>query len=322
MKRDSTELAECPLSGTPEWYAARKTGIGASEAAAACGMSEWATALDIYLRKRQLVDEQADNQRMRMGRRLEPIIIDEYEDRSGLSVVRPCGLMRHPEHPHIFATPDGDIPQVDKGLECKATNFRQAARLGDEGTDSILDEWLLQSQQGMAVTGRKIWDVAVLVDGFDLKVFTVERNESLIACIIAAETELWQRIQNGDPPEPDWTHARTPELIRELHGVSEGLLVALSVDAARDWELQARISERLKKWERLRDGLKARALHAMGEAEVAVLPDGLRRLKRFTVERAEHIVKASRFVSIREGKCDKQLLKAIEQQRLLTHTEG
>src|SRR4051812_1639091 len=78
------EIVAWPLS--PAWYAARSTGIGASEIAAAAGLSRYATPLEIYARKRGLMPEIEDNDAMRLGRKLEPVVKSEFCERTGLTL--------------------------------------------------------------------------------------------------------------------------------------------------------------------------------------------------------------------------------------------
>lgn len=260
-------------ANTPEWYATRNKYIGASEAAAACGLSEWMTPLELFARKRGQLPEIEDNDAMRMGRRLEPIIRDEFCHATGAEIeVYPCPMVRHPTIEFMSATPDVKLVGGEL-LECKATTWRMASKLGDEGSDFVPESWLCQVQQQMAVMGADVAHIAALIDGRTLRRFIVERNELLIHAIIEAETELWERIKNNDPPEPNWNHARTPDLIRKMHGCTQGETVRLGSDLQASWDRQAELAAIIKDAEAKREIERAKVLHAMGESEFAILPD-------------------------------------------------
>ena len=79
----------------------RKTGIGASEIGAVAGLSPYAGPLDIYLRKLELVEDNAGEAAL-WGQRLEPIIAEEYERRTGIKLSQ-GETRRHPKEPWIIA---------------------------------------------------------------------------------------------------------------------------------------------------------------------------------------------------------------------------
>lgn len=288
---------------TPEWHAARSTGIGASELAAAAGLSEYETPLHIYARKRGEIPDQAETVAMRLGKRLEPVIVAEFADESGRQIQQyPMPMYRHPQHAFLLATPDAAVV-TDEGLECKATSWRQAMKLGAEGTDDLPARWVCQCQAQMAVMSWGVVHLAVLLDGRTLKTFIVERNEPLIAGLIEAASDLWDRIQEGDPPEPEWSHPRTPELIRQIHQtVGEGR-VMLSGDSVALWTEYESLGKQAGDMQKRRDELKARVLHEIGDHFAGVLPDS-RMVRRKVTERKGYTVEPTSFLDIRAVKFD------------------
>lgn len=287
-------------SGTPEWYAARSTGIGASEAAAALGESKHKDPFLIFQEKRGLVPMQADNDAMRLGRAMESVVIGEFVHRVGIPVqYAPCPMLRHPLTPWVIATPDALLADGSL-LEAKTTTWR--TELGnDEGNgDPLIPvEWACQAQQQMYVTGAMVVHFGVLVDGRKWKQYTVHRNDDAIAGIVDAETELWERIQNNDPPEPNWQHASTPGLIKSLYrDVHEGT-ITLSGEAAMAWDAYERLGKEARRIDKDREMLKARVLSEIGNASGGVLPGGRRMVRRSITTREEHTVKRTEFVSVR-----------------------
>lgn len=263
-----------PYPLTREWHEARKKCIGASEAAAACGISEWSQPLEVYLRKRGEIPEFAGNDATRLGTLLEPIVLSEYERRTGHDLVTHLPLFTHTDTPHVGATPDAAVIGLDFPVEAKTTSHWRAAEFGDEGTDHIPDEYVCQAQQQMYVLGAERCDVAVLIDGRTLKIYTVNRNDKLIHKMVVAETDLWQRILEGNPPEPQWRHPATVQLLQAMHGtVNEGS-IPLSDETALAWGRYQALGETIKQAEAERDECKARVYHALGDWAVGELPSG------------------------------------------------
>lgn len=296
-----------PLVGpdpkTPEWYQARMSCIGASEAAAACGLSPYAQPLDLYLEKRGMKPPKEETDAMRLGTLMEPVVISEYEHRTGYAT-KPCSLLFHGTNRFIGATPDRMV--LDQAgrfpMDAKTTTFRRAAEFGEEGSDQIPTDYLLQAQQQMYVTSAERCDIAVLLDGRTLRVYQVARHDDLIEMLVQAETELWQRIVDGNPPEPNWTHPRTPELVRSLHGLQNDLVVELSEETSESWRRYQSLGDRIKILQEERDALKARVLYAMGEAATGRLADGAGELTRKMVTRKAYTVKETSYLDLRERK--------------------
>jgi len=289
----------------PAWNEARSSGIGASEAAAACGLSEYETPLHIYFKKRGELPESEETQSMRLGRRLEPIVVEEFATATGLAIGKyPVEMLRHEEYSFVLATPDAWLANQEL-LEAKTTSWMMAKKLGEEGSDAIPTEWLMQVQQQMAVTGAERAHVAVLLDGRTLKTFVVERHQTLIERIIAVEAELWERIQDGDPPEPTWSHSRTPELIRQLHrGIEPGKIVALTDDIRSAWERYEALGKSAKEIDEQREAEKARVLAHIGDAEAGDLGDGFV-IRRRVIEKAPYLVTPKAYIDVRKIKLEK-----------------
>ena len=71
-----------------DWLKERMAGIGGSDAAAVMGLSKWKTPLDVFLEKRgEIATDFVDSEPMKWGRLLEPVVRQEYAERSG-EVVR------------------------------------------------------------------------------------------------------------------------------------------------------------------------------------------------------------------------------------------
>lgn len=271
-----------PVAHSDAWYALRyfdatreiPVVIGASEAGEACGLSTWGTPLHVYLRKRKLMTDKEETERMRMGKRLEDPIVAEYAEQTGFTVKQPRRMLHLPENLCISATPDGDV-WADQNtrfiMEAKCATIRMDHKWGEPGTDEIPDEYIAQTHQQMLVTETDRCDVAVLMDGL-VRRYTVRRNERLIRSMRTALDEMIERIIEGNPPEPTWRHPKTIDLMKALYGVEDSLEVQLDEQALIAWEKQQSIGETIRELEKERDVEKAKVMFAMGEAGIGRLP--------------------------------------------------
>lgn len=288
---------------TPEWHAARTTGIGASEIAAAAGICPYQTPLELYARKRGELPPVADNDAMRLGRLLEPVVKAEFLTATGLTLAEPNPPMyRNDKYPAIFATPDAIISPTEL-LECKTTTWRSKAAYGEVGTDDAPDNYVCQCQAQMAVMDAELVHLAVLFDGATLRIYRVMRNQKLIDGLHAAAADLMARVRSGTPPNPDWEHASTPDLIKELHPKCLDYRVELSEDAAAFWIQQEQIGQEIKRLEATRDKLKARVLDEIGDNYAGLLPDG-RMVRRKWIEPTTYTVNKKGFWSTLAVKAD------------------
>ena len=295
---------------TPEWHALRKTGIGASEAAAACGLSPYKTPLHIYHDKTCETEqkEDEDDELLHVGNLIEPVIQFMFENRTGIKVLRsPLGLYRSDTNPFMLATPDAELEDEELG-EWKATTFRRAAELGEQESDDIPNDWLVQAQQQMYVVGLDVCHVAVFLDIHTLKTYRVERNDRLIEGIIKKERELWERIENRDPPPPV-EHPRTLQLARELFGIPENTDVKyLTDEAGEGWERRRQAGRLIKRIEARQEFEKAKVLFEIGDHYAGILPGGKKmiRRKRIVAEVAAH---TKDYVDVREVNAPKPIFE-------------
>lgn len=186
----------------------RRSGIGASEIAAVCGISPWVTPLEVWMRKATpsrgpLVEKETETARMRVSRALEDALRGLYTVQTGIAMA-PGKTLRHGEYPHILATPHGLSYDGTRGLTIRCVGPHQMDEWGLE-RDDVPRAVELQCRQSMAVTGRELWDVAALLGGTEFRVYTLRRDLELEELLLQAANEFWTTYVEGDspPPEPD-----------------------------------------------------------------------------------------------------------------------
>lgn len=160
------------ITNETEWHRARAQGIGGSEAAAIIGRSPWCSNVELWKRKtgRATAPDISDNAAVKYGHDAEPLIRDlfalDYADQYEVSYGGAFDMVRHPEHPFIFATLDGRLVERSTGrrgvLEIKTTSIvrsMQKEKWWKDGAPCIPDNYYCQILWQMIASG---FDFAVL----------------------------------------------------------------------------------------------------------------------------------------------------------------
>lgn len=276
------------------WLEWRRAGLGASDAAAAVGISPYETPLDLYCRKLGLVPDKEETDAMLIGTLMEPVIMELYERKTGREIIESQVAVTSEKLPFLRATLDAKVSDAHI-VEFKTIGHYASREMGDEDSDEIPDAWLCQVNHQLFVSGAEVADVAVLIAGQRFRVYTIERNERLISRLVELETEFWDRVQTKNPPEatclPD---ARLLALVRPTSGVE----VALNHVAEEAVAAYERLGEELKAATAERDTAKMRILNALGEHAAGILSDG-RLVKRSIVEVKERTQTVKAYTTVR-----------------------
>lgn len=198
-KRMTNQLRTIADADHEQWLHDRRAGIGGSDVAPILGLSKWRTPLDVYRDKRGEGRQDVDNESMLWGRALEPVIRQQYADRTGRVVHLPDSMVFHPKHAFMLANLDG---YTDDGRLLEVKTARSGQGWGEPGTDEIPEAYALQVQHYLCVTGYAVADVAVLISGSDFRLYEVHADRELQDMLIEAEAAFWQRVITGNEPEP------------------------------------------------------------------------------------------------------------------------
>lgn len=298
----------CDTDDESVWKDLRFAGIGASEIGALLGMDSRSSPLKLFLEKTGAVepDDLSDVEAIRWGHRLEPVIAEDYRERTGRRVERGrrgrYSVLRSKRYPWALASLDfwtGETGSELWPLEVKNANAFRA----EDWLNGTPDYHIAQVTQQMLVTGAAKGTSAVLIGGNKLAWCDVSRDEQLVRRIVYAGEKFWDRVQRRDPPEPDGSQA-TRDVLAKLYPTSNGKTVVLP----------AAIEDTVYEWRRLKDAAKAnekeisRLEHVikatLGEAERGVIPSTGDQISWKTQSVREHVVKATTFRALRfhEGK--------------------
>jgi putative phage-type endonuclease len=284
------------------WLAERRRGLGASDCAAAMGLSPYCTPLELYYRKLGELPEPEDTPAMRRGRKWEGDVLDQYEETTGILVRRQV-FMRHPDHPWMTATCDGvgldaivergpfpfdEVASIANILvEAKVVGWRAAREWGEDGTDDVPRHVLCQVHHQLAVTGAQRCDVAALIGGSDFRVYPIRRAEDKFYQHLMHRLWIfWCRVEGREPPPPTLP-ADAGHLARLWPGC-EGE-VELGADLLASAHQYEALGRDVAKLQACREKHRGLLLAALGNARAGVLPDG-RRVRRSVVEIPEATV--------------------------------
>jgi len=215
------------------------------------------------------------------GNTLEEVVAQEYAKRTGRKIQRMNKQMRHPDfsfaignidraviNPDISGNvrwKDGKIT-TDRILECKTANGFSVKQWGEIGSDQVPDSYLIQCQWYMGVTGASICDLAVLIGGQDFRIYTINRDDDLIADLLQQGAAFWELVKNNIAPDP----INYPEAVKKWAISDSSLSVQADDLLIDDLEKIQSIKAQVKELETQEDALKARVVYALKEAETLI----------------------------------------------------
>lgn len=295
---------------TPKWKAARKTGIGASLAGAACGISPYGGPRTVYDLITGEVEGPKENDSLRFGNFVEPSIKAMYEDEIGRKLEYPLPMYRSEKWPFMLATGDAQLDS-SHGVEIKTVD-PWVARESDVlkvGLEEAFPHYVLQCQQQCAVMEWESVTLVMLI-GKRLHKFEVVRDDEMIEIIVAHESDLWDKIQKRIPPAP--TNPVELDLFRRRKK-TVGFVVPLSNAAADKWRRYQQATRLIAQLEKRKKLLKAQVLHEVGDAPAGLLPDGTHMIRRKLIRKDGYFVDPSEHMDSRLVKYDGSPL-AVPQQ--------
>jgi putative phage-type endonuclease len=274
-----------------EWLAARRRGIGASESAGVLGVSPWSSPLSVWASKIH-GDAVEENEAMRWGTLLEPVVLAEYQERTGRTVTRhdQAVSLDHPdfERTHMTATPDG-YDADGRVVQVKTTS----AYMKDEWADGEAPlHYRVQLQHELAVTGRDAGALVVLIGGQELRIVEETRNVAFVEALEEACARFWRDFVEPRVMPPATATPADIRALERLHPSDSGETVELPPEAA-IWDVRlAEIGEVLKalgeEKERIQNQLRA----AIGGATYGSIPGAAGRWSWKHQDRKEYTVAA------------------------------
>lgn len=258
-------------SNSPEWHALRLRGIGGSDVAGIVGLSPWNSPFKVWAVKTgQLDDSFIPSEAADWGNRLEPIVLDKFEeDFPELKVYRNVGTWANNERPWQLANPDAlyETPDGRLGIiEIKTSRY-------EDGWENDQPPVHYQTQvqwyaQTLGLTAP-IYVVA-LFSGSKFRVFEVDSNQFQQDTFLA-EVEKFRDtyiLEPSNKPDFDGSMA-TYETVRDLNPEIEDIECDLG-DIGMYYQLA--VNDFTQAESHLNE-MKSRVLDAMGTAKRGFVND-------------------------------------------------
>jgi predicted phage-related endonuclease len=259
----------------------RHTYLGASEIAAALGLSAVEHPTAVWAAKTGRRKEGPPNKDMLRGIYLEPIVRNHCvaEDTRITQVFDARGFWRGRESPYVGAHDDGAFVgfgrQEMSYLEIKCPNRFTYEQHKEEG---LPNQNILQLTLGMHLAGEAFGAFAVhSADSWETLIFPLELDEELGAWLEHQGHLWWERFVLTDSPPPDHPVQTMPEI-----PVVRGEAIYREDDEWRDlmeqWDLYDQTKKQIEElWEGKKiskderePGLRDRILEEMGEAKTII----------------------------------------------------
>jgi putative phage-type endonuclease len=204
---------------TPVWYAMRRQGVTASEISAVVGLSPYDSRFNLWWHKRLGEGGDESNAAQTRGRRIEPLVLEDWSDAHPDLRVRPVGLVQHVDRPYQLATPDGVAYEGRRGrtpvgvVEAKTAGGRQG--WGEPGTDEIPDHYRCQVMWQMDTIGVRVAYVPVWF-GFDFAEYVVEWDRADADWLRGEALSFLESLDRDESPPLD-SHPETRSRLQTLH---------------------------------------------------------------------------------------------------------
>lgn len=219
--------------GSPEWLAWRKTVITATDSSSIMGNNPWTSAYKCWQRKLGLIEEQASNEAMERGKRLEPLARDQFIERFGINMVPK--VVESTEFIFLGASLDGINSSGNLLLEikCGGEKLHEQAIRGE-----IPAYYLDQIQHQLLVTGaEKCFYYSY--NGYEGTCIEVFPDAKFRETFIPKARAFWKCIALNEPPaliladykdmnhDSQWKeiseeYQNTIEIIKNLEEIKEG----------------------------------------------------------------------------------------------------
>ena len=205
-------MPKVTIEDDKQWHELRKHNIGGSDIAALFGASPWMTEFTLYAEKSGITEYQVDeNNKMRLGKYLEPFIGELLAKELGWNVVRSREYHLSSTVTGMGCTLDFDVTDHEWGpgiCETKVV-FDYADYMEFWSDDRAPPHIELQVQHQLAVTGRPWAAIAVLVmQTGTLAPAIIRRPIPAVISEIELKVQMfWESVKAKRRPEPTGTDA-------------------------------------------------------------------------------------------------------------------
>ena len=177
---------------TDAWREWRHDGIGASDAPIIMGENPWKNVSGLLSLKQGPACDPGRNAAMNFGEECEADALGSYIQKKGIAVAPLC--LESKERPWMRASLDGisDDCSVVVEIKCGLSIYRKVSQY-----KMVPTYYNGQLQHILALTGLPSLDFWCYLPNRPGLLVKIRRDDSYIKRLITAETEFWQRVQEG-----------------------------------------------------------------------------------------------------------------------------
>jgi predicted phage-related endonuclease len=235
--------------------------------------------MDVWLEKTGKRIDQKDSFALRFGSFAESFVADEYALTTGEILVCDDRPVVHPDYDYcvghvdryVVKDPDQPLWGIDwkinakKLLECKTANYFSQGEWGEVGTDAIPLPYLCQCLWYLELTGVSHIDVAVLLGGSDLRIYSITEDQELQTLLVQKAVHFWTEYVLKDIPPP-------PQSISDCQTLFARAVPGKTMEASPETlrlisQLQS-LEKDCQAHEEQIEGIKQMLMERMGDAEV------------------------------------------------------
>jgi predicted phage-related endonuclease len=206
-----------------------------------------------------------------MGHVMQPVIANLYAAKEGVYLKDLEGVtVWHKEHAFMgshfdYLRDDGSNVLV----ECKNFHPARKKEFGDDGSDDVPMDCLIQCVHEAVVWGTNRVDLAVLFGGQQFRIYPLTIRQETIDMVIAREQAFWQMVIERKAPPPV-----TTEETRALFPTDKGSTSIATTDCLEAFHHLVQVQDQIKMLEGVEDKLKTTIQAAMGEHSILATTQG------------------------------------------------
>lgn len=185
------------------------TAIGCSQIAQALGLSAHGTRFELWeeYTGRRVREDIGNHLRVALGTPMEDVLRPFVEAKLGRTLRRDRYEYRHPMLPlvaHLDFRASKFPGERHRPIVDTKTSLGWGAkhRFGEDGSDQVDTDVLLQLQGYCFMTGAETAYVAALVPGPELKIYTIPADRELHEMIADGIADFWRCVMTDTPPDP------------------------------------------------------------------------------------------------------------------------
>lgn len=245
MRKVGHSIIHAKLAGVSreEWLVLRSAGIGGSDVAQISGVSKWGNPLKVYLSKIDpLHDNGEQSEAAAIGTAIEDFVAQLWMERNPeYKLERVNAILRHPDYPWAMANIDRVV--IDR-VTNKVVGIYEGKTAGmktDWQDDAIPDDYYLQGQWYLAVTGMPKIFYGALLGGFGglaMADRVADADPDLHNNLFTIGEQFWHKVTERTPPAIDGSQA-SDDVLKHLYPTADDMGPTIELPAGGDLKAAA-----------------------------------------------------------------------------------